>query len=134
MDVLKSRREVPRGRPVYIFGTGRGGLLLLTDFKRDAGIRIAGFIDNFKTGAIDGLPVLSPAAFFDQETDEAYVVIGSSYYQEIRSQLAAAGFRGYVNGYPYVLYLIDRQVLVRNLLITAAVIAAIAAAGWALLG
>lgn len=95
--------ELPAGVPLYIFGAGRGGRLLLQVLGPQ---RVAGFIDNRQTGTVDGVAVTSIAGFRAGAPAGARVVIASQYVYDIVQDLRAHGITDAINAYPLVRQLI----------------------------
>lgn len=74
-----------------VFGASAGGRSLL-GFLRGHGLAPCAFLDNARSGEVEGIPVARPAAW--RELGIERVVIGSMYGREMSAQLRAAGFAG----------------------------------------
>jgi Predicted O-linked N-acetylglucosamine transferase, SPINDLY family len=94
--------EIPTDRPVYLFGAGKGGQIVRTVLEEHGGFRIAGFIDSFRTGTLDGLPVLTPAAAVAEGKTNGVVLITSQFWPEISRQLRDAGWSHIINVFPII--------------------------------
>jgi len=80
---------------IYIFGTGAMGLNVLKELKKKK-INIKGFIDNdiLKHGkTLQGLRIIKPEII----NKESYIVIASSWYLEIETQLQKIGLKKFDN-------------------------------------
>ena len=131
MKTIREAKEFPTNVPVYLFGAGKGGQILYRAVRRRPDVKIVGFIDNSRnTTTIDGINVLDVETFLKEKTDDAVVVISSQYFREIALQLMAVNFRGFYNGYPYILHLMDQDLLMKGRLLWAMILVAITAIAW----
>lgn len=128
MKNLRNLDQVPRGAPVYVYGAGKAGATLLRALRRQPGVVAAGFIDSFKSGSAEGLPVIALTDFAQNRPADAQVIIASMYVNEIAEQLDQQGVHDFYNGYPLAMALIDQGVLKKNLILIGAVLAVLAAA------
>ena len=92
--------EVPHGVRLYVFGAGRAGEALAEGLASLTGAVVAGVIDNFRTGAIGVLPILSWRAFLDHHAEGSLVLLASQYYEEILAGLDRFPRARLYNAYP----------------------------------
>jgi len=102
MKVVRNIHDVPSDQDIYVFGAGSGGRIALAAL-RTSGHRVAAVIDSVKTGAIDGLEILSPEAFGALNLPDAPVLVASQYWAPIFDTLHRNGHRAVFNAYPFVL-------------------------------
>ena len=74
-----------------LFGASAGGRSLLA-FLREQGLAPLAFLDNARSGELEGLPVARPSAW--RELGIERVAIGSMYGREMSAQLRRDGFGG----------------------------------------
>lgn len=82
MKLLVRLADIPKGRRVALYGASSGGrqfYKVLNEFRRD--LNVAGFIDTYKRGKFDGLPILDPSDLSGVDI----VLICSCYWKEISS-------------------------------------------------
>jgi len=94
--------ELPRSGPVYIFGAGEAGKQLKDIYDAIPTAHVAGFIDNGKTGTLDGLPVYDFSGFLAVREPGSAVVLASVYLAEMAVQLSEAGISSYYNAQPLI--------------------------------
>jgi len=96
--ILRRLNDIPGNRPVSLYGAGKAGrnfLEILRHFRPD--LKPKYFIDSYKQGTIDSLPVYSPA-FIQQEIEgrEELVLIVSIKWREIEETLREMGIKDYL--------------------------------------
>ncbi|MTV49668.1 hypothetical protein GJ688_11850 [Heliobacillus mobilis] len=95
-QVLAAKLErLSKGGKLVVFGTGTGYQRYLKPVLRHYGQRLACFVDNDlgKAGMrIDGIPVCLPAGLDAAERENTLILVASSYYEDIKKQLASMGF------------------------------------------
>lgn len=134
MKNLRNLDQVPRSVPIYLYGAGKAGLTMRKALSKKSGVNLAGFVDSFKSGTADGLPVIPLSEFVSSRPAGAEVIITSMYVNEIAEQLDKHGIRDFYNGYPLSLSLIDEAVLRKNLVLIGSVLGLLAVvAAWFLL-
>lgn len=94
--------EIPTDRPVYLFGAGKGGQIVRSVLEEHGGFRVVGFIDSFRTEALDGMPVLTLAEAEAKGKAGALVLIASQFWPEIGRQLQDAGWPHIINVFPII--------------------------------
>lgn len=104
LPVLRSPAELPAGRDYHVFGAARGGELLLAAGRR-AGRPPAGFIDPYRTGDLDGIPIRHPDQFAREWPTDTPVVLSNRYLQENSERLWRDGFDTLFNAHPLVIAL-----------------------------
>lgn len=100
--VLDDVAHLPSDAPLFVFGAGQGGRLVIQALRRRPQMRVAAVIDTYKTGEVEGIPIITPAEFFARAAPDTPVVIASMYMDEIKLQLATHGVRNLYNLYPFV--------------------------------
>lgn len=86
----RSVLDLPVDRPVWLYGAGQGGRQAKRKLEL-VGLRVSGFIDKFKTGTLDGLPVVSLDTARQQLRPDTTLIIASMFWEEIRRDIEAAG-------------------------------------------
>lgn len=112
MKIAAAIADLPRGVPLYLFGAGEGGRIVKAALDKDAGLRLAGFIDSAKTGEIDGVAIQSPAQFFAERPSDAVVVVASQYWASISGLLYDNGVDNVVNIYPFICKMMEGKELI----------------------
>lgn len=128
MKIASSISDIPAGRPVFLYGAGQGGAVTLAALRKVPGCDVRGFIDTYKAGEQDGLPVVTLERFLQDRPADALVVIVSQYFLEIGAQLRRAGVRDHVNAHPLVMALL-RARAARSRLIRLGAVAAVVVFG-----
>ncbi len=83
-------------KEIYIFGAGNNGKTCMKRCKR-AGLIVEGFIDNYKHGEMEGLPII-PLSEFDHVNDSnTFIIISSVYENDIRMQLLEQGVFNFIS-------------------------------------
>ncbi|WP_448208550.1 hypothetical protein [Azospirillum sp. sgz302134] len=100
--------------------------------RRQPALRVAGFIDNRKTGHIGGVPVFTLDAFQQRRGPDDVVLVASQHVKEIGGQLEAAGVERWADAHPCAMHLIDRERVIRGRAIIATGLTALVLAGLAL--
>jgi SAM-dependent methyltransferase len=102
LRALASLDPVPRDRPVFLFGTGRGAHLLKAEIARTPGLTLAGYLDIQRTEPLDGLPVHPVDGFVADYPPETPVILSNRHVLENARPLLARGFTAVYNGHPLV--------------------------------
>lgn len=95
MDI-KNLSRIDKNRSIYIFGAGSYGKSVKDALACKKFSNIVGFIDSYKSGNLDGLPVIKFDSYIEEHTDENLIVIASSFYVEIETKLSAYGILDYL--------------------------------------
>ncbi|WP_448207923.1 hypothetical protein [Azospirillum sp. sgz302134] len=132
IKMLRGASYLPKGAPIYVFGAGKAGQVLVKELRKDRSVQLQGVLDNFKTGEIEGVPIQKASEFL-KDPAGASVIIGSMYVDEIAKQLADAGCQDIYNGYHLALALIDRDALRRMAAMAGGVLALLVGVLWLLL-
>ncbi|WP_044553713.1 hypothetical protein [Azospirillum lipoferum] len=130
MRVLDDVAHLPSTVPLFVFGAGQGGHLVVRAIRRRPQMRIEAVIDTYKRGEVNGIPVITPAEFFERAKPDTPVVIASMYMDEIKLQLAAHGVRNLYNLYPFVRNQLAEARYRRDRLRAALILTATVAAAW----
>ena len=83
--------ESLRGRRVYLFGSGDCGVQTHHMIERFFGISVSGFIDSFRKGTLNGLPIFTAKEFFSETPPDSAVLITSQYWREIEATIRSYG-------------------------------------------
>lgn len=75
---------------VYIYGSGAGGRALARHLT-GSGLAVAGYIDSFREGRVDGAPMHRFDQYLALRRLGDVVLIGSTYVDEIEHRLTAHG-------------------------------------------
>ncbi len=89
--------DLPRDARVYVYGSGAGGQALARYLIR-SGLDIAGYIDSFREGCVDGLPMHRFDQYLAMRRPEDALLIGSTFVSEIERHLAAHGITDALDG------------------------------------
>jgi len=102
VPLVSSAEQLPQRGDVLIFGAGEGGRIVLAEFRRGGGAaRVVGFIDNNKSGEVEGLPVFRPDAV-SLSNEGTRVVVASMFAGEIADQLRHLGVTELWNAAPLI--------------------------------
>lgn len=113
--IIAHPRAIPPDDPLYVFGAGQGGAALVDWLQRRHPGRIVAVVDNVKTGAVLGAPIISPARLIADRPPDALILIASQHVKEIHAQLTAAGVtEGVRDAHPCAMRLIDYGVVRRG--------------------
>lgn len=96
--------QLPPTGPIWLYGAGQGGELVMEGLPPDARARVRGFLDSHRRGDLRGLPLLRPEDVAPAEMAAATIIIAAQYVSEIirtlrRGPVAPAVL---VNAYPYI--------------------------------
>ncbi|MFS2013646.1 glycosyltransferase [Azospirillum sp. CT11-132] len=106
--------QLPSEGDILIFGAGEGGRIVHAAFRSGSKAQVLGFIDNHKTGVVDGLPVWNPNAVLPP-VPGVRVVVASMYAGEIAGQLRRLGVSEWWNAGPLIRnHLHERDLRRRN--------------------
>ncbi len=95
MDMQKILK-VDRNRPIYIFGASSAGRLAKEALVQKNFSNVAGFIDSYRNGQLDGLPIIKFDDFLEEYDSEFFIIIASSFYVELEIKLSANGIFEYL--------------------------------------
>lgn len=101
--------QIPgRGR-IWLYGSSRGGELVLSGLSPAGRKRVVGFLDSIQRGQAFGFPVLLPTDVPDEEMREATVIISAQYVSEIfrKLRLCSAAPAFVLNAYPFIFNAMD---------------------------
>lgn len=99
MKTIRRATELPQSGNVYIFGAGMGGRLIQKVLSKNPMVKVCGFIDNGKSGFMDGLRIYKFSEFNDSKISYDWILIASMYYPEIAQQLKKSGTKNVMNVY-----------------------------------
>lgn len=86
----RSVLDLPLDRPVWLYGAGQGGRQAKRKLEL-VGLQVSGFIDKFKTGTVDGLPVVDLETARRELRADSTLIIASMFWEEIRNDIEVAG-------------------------------------------
>ncbi len=95
MATLADRIKPLKGRRIYLFGAGDCGVHARHMLEKRFGVTVCGFIDSFRSGTLDGLPIVRADTFHAEHAQNSAVLITSQYWREIRDGLRARGHDRY---------------------------------------
>ena len=101
--VLASRlQDIPAGEPLLIYGAGAGGKILRRSLEA-VGRSVAGYLDSYRSGEYDGLPLFHAEKALTKLGDGSVIAVASMYVDDIVSTLLLAE-RGFqiCDSYPLV--------------------------------
>jgi 2-polyprenyl-3-methyl-5-hydroxy-6-metoxy-1,4-benzoquinol methylase len=107
--VRSLRSDLPADRPFLIFGTGRGGVLLVEELARNGGPSLAGFVDLTPTADFRGRPVFTVETLETAFPPDIPIVLSNRWVTENAGRLRAAGFGRLYNAHPLVMALGHRH-------------------------
>ncbi|MFV3131464.1 glycosyltransferase family protein [Niveispirillum sp. KHB5.9] len=95
---------LPGTGPVWIYGTGRGGELVLEALGPAARGRLAGFLDSGRQGVAHGLPLMRPGDVEPAVMAAATILIAAQYVSDMLRTLRnlPAAPAHIVNAYPFI--------------------------------
>lgn len=95
---------LPGTGPIWLYGTGRGGDLVLDALGPAARARLAGFLDSGRQGERQGLPMRRPGDLDPGVMATATIIIAAQYVSDMLSILRAlpTGPAHILNGFPYI--------------------------------
>jgi len=115
LRVVRSLADLPRGVPIYIYGSGDGGRKLRRACRRDTEIRVMGFLDSFRSGELDGLPIHKASEFFAADpTSDNTIVVASAFGEDIKKHLVGLGVNVVYDAYPMILRITAETALRRR--------------------
>lgn len=134
MRVLNDVAHLPSTAPLFVFGAGQGGLLVVQAIQRRPQMIIEAVIDTYKRGEVNGIPIITPTEFFECAKPDTPVVIASMYMDEIKLQLVTHGVRNLYNLNPFVRNQLAKARYRRDRLRAALLLAGAMAVAWLLAG
>lgn len=82
--------DLCRDARVYVYGSGAGGQALVR-YLIGSGLGVAGYIDSFREGSVDGVSMHRLEQYLALRRPGDVVLIGSTYVDEIERRLTAHG-------------------------------------------
>jgi len=82
-------------RPLFLYGTGRLGQAVHRRLAALGAADVRGFIDSFRCGTLEGLPVLSLAEFTERQPPDAFVLVCSQFHDVMEAALLGAGITAF---------------------------------------
>lgn len=93
---------LPGGRPLYIYGSGRGGRIVLGEVTKHAHLSVTGFLDSNSPGTAFGLPRWRPADLPPDHLRDGVFIIASEYVDAMSATLRALGAVQIYNANPHI--------------------------------
>jgi hypothetical protein len=95
---------LPGTGPVWLYGCGRGGALVLEALGPVARGRLAGFLDSGRQGNLHGLPLQRPGDLEPAVMATATIIIAAQYVSDMLSLLRALPMAPahILNAYPFI--------------------------------
>lgn len=109
MIPIRELEELPHSDDLYIFGAGHAGQTLLRLLRQRPDLTAVGFIDNGKTGTLDGLPIFGFEAFLCRKNERTQVVIASMYMFDIALQLRRSGIVDFYSAHPLIQKILEKK-------------------------
>ena len=100
--------DLCRDARVYVYGSGAGGQALVR-YLIGSGLGVAGYIDSFREGSVDGLPMHRLDQYLALRRPDDAVLIGSSFVDEIERRLVASGITDALDGSPLATALLEQS-------------------------
>lgn len=95
--------RLPATGPVWLYGAGLGGELVLDGLPDAARARLRGFLDSQRQGSLRDLPLLRPQDVDPAEMATATIIIAAQYVSDILRVLGQGTAPGHIlNAYPYI--------------------------------
>ncbi len=82
---------LPTGRPLYVYGSGRGGRIVLGELSKHPHLSVTALLDSHQTGTAFGLPLLRPADLPIDHLREGLFLIASEHLVAITATLRTVG-------------------------------------------
>jgi hypothetical protein len=84
---LISLSQIPLDRPTLIYGSGRGGRLIARSLRLTTEVLLAGFVDTYRAGGIDGMPVYRISDLEIPVLSRTTLIVASIHFDEIYETL-----------------------------------------------
>lgn len=91
MKNIYDRLQSLKKQRVYLFGAGDCGLYARHMLEERFKVAVSGFIDSFRHGTLDGLPIILAKEFLAENASDRTVLITSQYWREIEETLRSHG-------------------------------------------
>ncbi|MFV3131468.1 glycosyltransferase family 2 protein [Niveispirillum sp. KHB5.9] len=82
---------LPADRPLYVYGTGRGGRIVLGEIAKHGHLSVTGLLDSQSTGTAFGLPLHRPGDLPESHLHDGIFIIASEYLAAMAATLQALG-------------------------------------------
>jgi hypothetical protein len=82
---------LPAHRPLYIYGSGRGGRIILGELSKHPHLSVTALLDSTATGTVFGLPLLRPADLPVDHLRDGLFIIASEYLSAMTATLRGLG-------------------------------------------
>ena len=108
MRTISRLHELPTTGQVLIFGAGQGGQMVWRALAKRPGVLVIGFIDNSKTGTMNGLPIHRPSDVLPPKAGVS-VIIASMFAGAIAEDLRSFGVEDWYSAAPLIRNLIQAK-------------------------
>lgn len=93
---------LPSGRPLYVYGSGRGGRIVLGELSKHAHLSVTALLDSNMTGTAFALPLLRPADLPADHLREGVFIIASEYLMAMTTALRTLGALNIHDATPHI--------------------------------
>ena len=93
---------LPANRPLYVYGSGRGGRIILGELSKHAHLSVTALLDSQATGTALGLPLRHPADLPADHLREGLFIIASEHLAAMTATLRAAGAVYILDATPHI--------------------------------
>jgi|GEM_PF-1768350 len=91
IERIDSEPKISGTQRIYVYGTGQYGRKTREALRAVLGREIDGFIDSFKSGQLDGVPVYKRDDVLPVDTENTAIILASGKWQEIAADLRKDG-------------------------------------------
>lgn len=93
---------LPANRPLYVYGSGRGGRIILGELSKHAHLSVTALLDSQATGTAFGLPLRRPADLPADHLRDGLFLIASEHLAAMTATLRAAGAVHILDATPHI--------------------------------
>ncbi|WP_144428458.1 glycosyltransferase family A protein [Azospirillum thiophilum] len=93
---------LPGGRPLYVYGSGGGGRIVLGEVSKHPHLTVTAVLDSSRPGLAFGLPVLRPADLPPDHLRDGLFIIASEHVVAMTATLHALGVKHIYDAGPHI--------------------------------
>lgn len=93
---------LPGGRPLYVYGSGGGGRIVLGEVSKHPHLTVTALLDSSRSGLAFGLPVLRPADLPPAHLRDGVFIIASEHVAAMTATLRALGVEHIHDAGPHI--------------------------------
>lgn len=93
---------LPGGRPLYVYGSGGGGRIVLGEVSKHPHLTVTALLDSSRSGLAFGLPVLRPADLPPDHLRDGVFIIASEHVAAMTATLRALGVEHIHDAGPHI--------------------------------